>query len=566
MYVKDFALSRRYHPFLRFCCEATKENDVRNNQPVTGTEYLLKEGQSIVSKTDTKGRITYVNPSFVEVSGFSEDELLGKAHNLVRHPDMPPQAFADLWATLQRGEPWTGMVKNRRKNGDFYWVVANVVPVKEQGRVTGYMSVRTAPTRDQVRAATELYRKMGAGEARGIAIVRGQAVRTGLAARLLALRELPLTRRLGIMMGAQAALLAGLGLHADQLLWQGLAALGAVATLAAWFDLHLSMARPLGEATASLYALAGGDLAHPCPEGAGGEIGRLQLALRQLKVNLQAIVGDVRRNVGSIEQAARAIAAGNGDLAARTEAQAASLQQTASSLGQIAAAAGQNTESAVRADALVMAASTVAGQGGAAVERVGDTMGRISASATRIADIIGLIDGIAFQTNILALNAAVEAARAGEQGRGFAVVAGEVRSLAQRSAAAAKEIKTLIEASSLQVGEGNALVGDAGQTMLSVVASVRDAAALMGEITGASREQHQGIAEVNAAMARLDTITRQNAALVEESAQASHSVAEEASRLVQALSVFKLGHVKGIAKQQTRPYLMQVKDLAEADQ
>ncbi|MGH8856368.1 MAG: PAS domain-containing protein, partial [Telluria sp.] len=140
---------------------------MRSNLPVTGIEYLMKEGQSIVSKTDTKGRITYVNPSFVEVSGFSEDELIGKAHNIVRHPDMPPEAFADLWTSLQAGEPWTGMVKNRRKNGDFYWVVANVVPVKEAGRVIGYMSVRTAPSRDQVAAASELYRKFRAGQAKG---------------------------------------------------------------------------------------------------------------------------------------------------------------------------------------------------------------------------------------------------------------------------------------------------------------------------------------------------------------------------------------------------------------
>ncbi|CAN7337113.1 methyl-accepting chemotaxis protein [Massilia sp. LjRoot122] len=513
---------------------------MRSNQPVTGIEYLLKEGQSIVSKTDTKGRIIYVNPSFIEVSGFSEDELLGKAHNIVRHPDMPPEAFADLWATLQAGEPWTGLVKNRRKNGDFYWVVANVVPVKEAGRVTGYMSVRTAPSRAQVAAASELYRKFRAGEARGLAIRRGVPVHLGWRARLDALRSLPLSRRLGIMMGSQSLLMAGLGMAADGLAWKLLAGAGVLATLAAWAELQRSIARPLREATAAVYALAGGDLSHPCTPGRDDEIGRLQLALRQLNVNLKAIVGDVRRNVASIEHATREIAAGNGDLASRTEAQAASLEQTASSLAQIAAAAGHNTDSAVRADGLVVAASKVAGRGGDAVGRVGDTMGHISSSATRIVDIIGLIDGIAFQTNILALNAAVEAARAGEQGRGFAVVAGEVRSLAQRSAAAAKEIKALIEASVQHVGDGNALVGDAGQTMREVVTSVREAAAIMNGITGASREQGEGIAQVNAAMAQLDQITRENATLVEESANASASVADEASQLVQALSVFKL--------------------------
>jgi aerotaxis receptor len=513
---------------------------MRTNLPVTNAEYVIKEGQSIVSKTDTKGRITYVNPTFVEVSGFSEAELLGKAHNMVRHPDMPPEAFADMWLTLQAGQPWTGMVKNRRKNGDYYWVVANVVPVKENGATVGYMSVRTRPRRDQVVAADALYRRLREGAARGIALRHGKAVRTGWRARLAALRAMPFSQRLGFTMGSQAALLAALAFAVDGP-WRMLAAAGALATVAAWVELYRSVVAPLRHATDAVNALAGGDLSHQCPPGRNDEIGRLLLALRQLNVNLTAIVGDVRGNVDSIERATRDIAAGNVDLARRTEAQAASLEQTAASLGQIAAAAGQNSGSALRADQLVGAASSVAGRGGEAVGRVGATMAGISTSATRIVDIIGLIDGIAFQTNILALNAAVEAARAGEQGRGFAVVAGEVRSLAQRSAGAAKEIKGLIEDSVRQVGQGNELVGDAGATMREVVAAVQGAAAIMHDITVASRDQGEGIAQVNQAMAELDAITRRNAALVEASAEASASVAVEAASLAQALSVFKVG-------------------------
>jgi len=509
---------------------------VRTNLPVTGIEYRMKEGQSIVSKTDTKGRITYVNPSFIEVSGFSEEELLGKAHNIVRHPDMPPEAFADMWQTLQAGRPWTAMVKNRRKNGDFYWVVANVVPVKERGQIVGYMSVRTTPTRAQVEAADALYRIFRAGEQGKLAIRGGQAVKTGFAGRLQDLRRLPLARRLGLVMGAQAALLALLGLAAEGALWRTVAGLGVLGTLAAWAQLQRSIVAPLRHATDTVYALAGGDLSHDVEVGRDDEMGRLLLALRQMNINLRAIVGDVRGNVSTIEQATRDIAAGNTDLAGRTEAQAASL-------GQIASAATRNADSAQRADGLVDTAAGVAGRGGEAVDRVGGTMGQISTSATRIVDIIGLIDGIAFQTNILALNAAVEAARAGEQGRGFAVVAGEVRSLAQRSAGAAKEIKALIDDSVHKVGQGNALVGEAGQTMREVVASVQQAAAIMHDITQASRAQGGDIAQVNAAMAELDAITRQNAALVEQSASASANVAEEAAQLGQALSVFKLGRV-----------------------
>jgi aerotaxis receptor len=512
---------------------------VRINLPITGIEYILQDGQSIVSKTDTKGRITYVNPAFVEVSGFDAEELIGKAHNIVRHPDMPPEAFADLWQTLQAGLPWTGMVKNRRKNGDFYWVVANVVPVKENGATVGYMSVRTRPSREQVKAAEDLYRLLRAGEARGIAIRRGLAVRTGWRGRLGALRNLPLGRRLGLMLGTQAALLAALAAAVDGTLWRVLAGAGALLTLLAWSELQRAIVRPLRQAEDAVYALAGGDLSYNPPAGRDDEVGHLLLALRQLKVNLTAIVGDVRADVASIEAASRGIAAGNQDLARRTEAQAASLEQTAASLAQVAAAAGSNTDSAIRADGLVGAASSVADRGGAAVQQVGATMTQISGSASRIVDIIGLIDGIAFQTNILALNAAVEAARAGEQGRGFAVVAGEVRSLAQRSAGAAKEIKLLIEESVDKVGQGNELVGAAGQTMREVVASVQDASRIMHGITLASREQHDGIAQVDAAMRALDGITRENAALVEEAAAASTNVAEQAGHLVQALAVFK---------------------------
>jgi aerotaxis receptor len=517
-----------------------KESAVRTNLPVTGIEYIVQDGQSIVSKTDTKGRLTYVNPTFIEVSGFSYEELLGKAHNIVRHPDMPPEAFDDLWKTLKSGLPWTGMVKNRRKNGDFYWVVANVVPIKENGATVGYMSVRTRPEREQVKAAEDLYRRFRQGEAKGLAVRRGAVVKNGPLARLLALRSLSLSRRMCLMLGTQSALMVALAVAVDDTLWRVLAGAGAALTLLAWAEVQRAIVTPMKKALDAVHALAGGDLSQAPEQGRDDDMGHLLLALRQLNVNLTAIVGDVRCNVASIEEATRGIAAGNQDLARRTESQASSLEQTAASLAQVAAAAGNNTDSAVRADGLVGAASSVAERGGAAVQQVGATMNQISGSANRIVDIIGLIDGIAFQTNILALNAAVEAARAGEQGRGFAVVAGEVRSLAQRSASAAKEIKALIDDSVEKVGQGNELVGAAGQTMREVVASVQDAARIMHGITLASREQHGSIAEVNAAMRDLDGITRENAALVEEAAAASDSVAEQAGHLSQALSVFKL--------------------------
>jgi methyl-accepting chemotaxis protein len=314
--------------------------------------------------------------------------------------------------------------------------------------------------------------------------------------------------------------------------------------LAAFIGLWLirAISAPLQEAVRVAKNVAQGDLSQSIEITSNDETGQLLAALKIMNDSLAHTVGQVRVGTETIGVASREIASGNADLSARTETQASSLEETASSMEELTSTVKQNAENARQANQLVVSASDVAVRGGAVVGQVVDTMGSIKDSSRKIVDIIGVIDGIAFQTNILALNAAVEAARAGEQGRGFAVVASEVRSLAQRSASAAKEIKSLINDSVEKVDAGGKLVDEAGKTMDEIVTSVKHVADIMNEITAASQEQSSGIEQVNQAIAQMDEMTQQNAALVEQAAAAADSMQSQASNLAQAVAVFKLNH------------------------
>jgi methyl-accepting chemotaxis protein len=303
-----------------------------------------------------------------------------------------------------------------------------------------------------------------------------------------------------------------------------------------------SITRPLGQVVEIARRVADGDLTSDIAVDSRDEAGQMMEALRHMNASLIRIVGEVRTSTESMSCASGEIASGNQDLSTRTESQAISLAQTSSSMRALTGTVQQNADNARQANSLAAQASEVAARGGSVVSHVIETMGSITASSKKIVDIIGVIDGIAFQTNILALNAAVEAARAGEQGRGFAVVASEVRNLAQRSAAAAKEIKLLIGDSVDKVKEGSTLVEQAGVTMEEVVESVRRVTDIMGEITAASLEQSAGIAQVSQTIVAMDETTQQNAALVEQAAAAAASMQEQAQRLARAVSVFKLQH------------------------
>ena len=310
--------------------------------------------------------------------------------------------------------------------------------------------------------------------------------------------------------------------------------------LAVWFGIKASLVAPMNRLIDSIRHIAGGVLVKPIEVDGSNEMGQLAESLRHMQGELMRTVGDVRNGANAIYSGASEIATGNNDLSSRTEQQAASLEETAASMEQLTATVKQNAENARQASHLALSASETAQRGGKVVDNVVQTMRDISTSSQKIADIISVIDGIAFQTNILALNAAVEAARAGEQGRGFAVVAGEVRNLAQRSAQAAREIKSLIEDSVGKVDVGSTLVESAGETMAEIVSAVTRVTDIMGEIASASDEQSRGIDQVGLAVAEMDRVTQQNAALVEESAAAAAALEEQASRLTEAVAVFRI--------------------------
>ncbi len=305
---------------------------MRNNGPVTQREYQLPAGTTLVSTTDLQSHITYCNPAFVDVSGYAREELIGQPHNLVRHPDMPAEAYRDMWDTLKAGQPWTALVKNRRKNGDHYWVRANVTPVLEGGQVNAYMSVRTTPGHDEVAAAEALYARMRDEAAAGRlvhSLHQGDLHVAGLGARMARLGKPSLGLRLGAT--AMAGTLA-VGLSAGLLAQWGIWAAAAVSLLvgagvAAW--LRQQALAPLRLAVAAVRRMSAGDLSGVLPADRQDEVGQLARGLTQLNVNLQAIVGDVRREVEGITLASSEIAKGNHDLGNRTESQASNLQQTA---------------------------------------------------------------------------------------------------------------------------------------------------------------------------------------------------------------------------------------------
>jgi aerotaxis receptor len=517
---------------------------MRSNHPITQREHEFEGREMLVSTTDRRGVMTHCNHAFAQVSGYEVDELIGQPHNMIRHPDMPASVFKDMWATIGHGKPWTGMLKNRRKNGDHYWVMANVTPMMEDGKPGGYMSVRTQPTREQVEQAQALYatlaREEAAGGRRSVHLEGGKVRLPGLRGRAQRFWGSGVTARLGLVVTAVVLIamlphLLGWSLAGNA--WVQFAALllGAVLQLV-WFERRINANIKDAERFAS--EMAACNLTTTLRHDRYDPLGALPDRLRQIQINLRAVVRDVRQEIDGFTTAAAAIAHGSHDLSARTESQASNLEQTSATMNQLASTLGETAESARQVARHSAHSTDVARQGGEAIEQVSQTMAQITQASKTMGEIVGVIEGIAFQTNILALNAAVEAARAGEDGRGFAVVASEVRALAQRSAMAAKDIRVLLGSSADQIGQGARQMAQAAATVREVVGAVRTVGELVNQITQASQEQASGVSQVNEAVSQLDAMTQQNAALVEASAASAETLNRRTDTLQRSVGVF----------------------------
>jgi aerotaxis receptor len=517
---------------------------MRSTPHAAGRETVLEDGKPIVTTTDLKGRLTYANSTFIEASGYAEEELRGRVQNSLYHTDMPPEVDADMWRTVLSGEPWRGLVKYRCNDGGFFWCIANATPVIEKGKTTGFMSVCTKPKREQVQDAEQLYRTIKGANPDGIRIVRGAAAPRGWRKLSNALRDITLAQRLALCFGTMALLALSMAAHAVLPYADGALHLQALLMVAlalyGWRNLHRAIVAPIQASINAARILAGGDLTTRMAVDRHDELGQLQAFVRQLNLNLASILVDISGNFALTRSTTTQVRAANADLSARTEAQASNLEQTSANMGQITGTVSQTADNVNVASSVASEATALAERTGIAVTQVVAAMNDISQSSRQIVDIISLIDGIAFQTNILSLNAAVEAARAGESGRGFAVVASEVRNLAQRSAAAAKEIKALIDTSAGKIATGADMASTAGQDMDAVIAAIGRVASIMGDISGSTREQSNGVNQVKDAIIELDEVTRQNALMVEEASAATGVLDLQAQAVAKALEVFKL--------------------------
>lgn len=535
---------------------------MRQNGPVTQSEYLLEDDDVLISKTDTRSIITYANQRFIDVSGYEYEELHGAPHNLVRHPDMPPSVFADMWHDLQAGEFWSGLVKNRRKNGDHYWVRANVVPIRENGELKGFASIRVKPSAEETAHAEAVYRDIRENGGR-YTVKHGRPYRRGALHAVKRIDWRSLSTRSFFASLTIAVLPATLGVAAwnatapsPSLLDEGLLASGVLGgILLAWMNWRGSarMRRSLYQAHDFSLQVAAGNLKANLPAQRHDELGRMLGALAFMRQSLAALIGDLERRIGVVEPAVTNLVRNNAAMASRLEQQASAVQETAASAEQITATVSQSAEHAHQAGEATFGNLTTVDQAAEVMQRLATSMQEITRQADNMASIVGTIDSIAFQTNILALNASVEAARAGEHGRGFAVVAQEVRKLASESAGAAHRVQDLINTARSEIEAGRSHAGEAGDAMTAIKAASHRVNGLMQEISAAAAEQSQGIEQISQAIGEIDQATQTSAGSMQSYQAATASLEAEVSALAHSAGAFSGSDSRRTSGKAARP-------------
>ncbi|NHQ88105.1 methyl-accepting chemotaxis protein [Iodobacter sp. HSC-16F04] len=520
---------------------------MRSNLPITEHEVSVDPRRPIVSKTDLKGRISYANSSFKEVAGFTGPEIIGEPHNIVRHPFMPASAFDDMWQTLKKDLPWRGIVKNRCKNGDHYWVEAFVTPIRENGQKIGYMSVRNTPSRAQISAAEALYSKVNSGQARLPATEWPQ--------------QSSMKKRIWLVLAA-VALPALASPFATPLL-----AVSAIAAIAGGWYLSQSMTRPIQQIEYAFSQLSEGNFRFDVDARAPKEFSHLLVALESMRINLRAIIADVVLAGNRVDERAKGVAKSAEELLKRSREQsdgvgtvAAALEEMAASVGEISLATRLSADHAAKANELATRGAEEMGAAQQATQEVVNvvdqarvTLGLLSDAVREISVVTQTIREIADQTNLLALNAAIEAARAGETGRGFAVVADEVRKLAERTSASTISIASTISSVEARTSEALATMREAVASVNHGTAQIDACTLTLGEIAAASNgvdqsarhvagmldQQSSATEEVAQTMEKMNALTEQNASRITGVGQTASQLTEIAGELHQLVQQFE---------------------------